>query len=100
MIELYAAVVVGCIINLLFSLNDIFGKSEFSWSIFFQQNLIPTILNLICGFVLVWFREDIEPIFPLGGLSAVFLGIGGQTVFKKLAKMFDKSVETYVGVSK
>ena len=67
--KLYLAVLIGCLINLLFSLNDIFGKPEFSWKIFFRTNLIPTILNLICGAVLVWFKDDIASIYPLGGLS-------------------------------
>lgn len=97
--ELLLAVLAGVVINLLFGLNDIFGKPEFQWSIFIKQNIMPTILNIVCGTVLVWFKEDIAAIFPLGGLSAVFLGIGGQTVFKKLQKMFDRSVDTYVGVS-
>lgn len=97
--ELYLAVLVGCVINLLFGLNDSFGKPEFKWAIFFKDNLIPTVLNLVCGAVLVWFREDIVSIFPLGGLSAVFLGLGGQTIFKKLQKMFDRKVDTYVGIN-
>ena len=99
-LELYLAVLAGVVLNLLFGLNEIFGKPEFKWSIFFKINFIPTVLNLICGAVLVWFKEDIAPIFPLGGLSAVFLGLGGQTIFKKLSKMFDKSIDTYVGVNK
>jgi|WetSurSiteA1Bulk_404760.scaffolds.fasta_scaffold102586_2 hypothetical protein len=99
MIELLLAVLAGAVLNLLFSLNDIFGKPEFSWKIFFQQNAIPTVLNLVCGTILVWFRDDIASIFPLGGLSSVFLGLGGQTVFKKLQNMFDSKVNTYVGVN-
>lgn len=97
--ELYLAVVAGAILNLLFGLNEVFGKPQFKWGIFFRDNLIPTILNLACGAVLVWFRADIEGIFPLGGLSAVFLGLGGQTIFKKLQKMFDRKTDTYVGVN-
>ena len=97
--ELYIAILAGAVINLLFGLNDIFGKPEFKWSIFLKQNLIPTILNLVCGAVLVWFKDDIGAIFPLGGLSAVFLGLGGQTIFKKLQKMFDKTTDTYVGMN-
>lgn len=97
---LLLAVAVGCVINLLFGLNDIFGKPEFKWKIFFMQNLIPALLNLVCGAVLVWFKNDIAAIFPLGGLSAVFLGLGGQTVFKKLQKMFDSRVDTFIGVNK
>ena len=96
---LLLAVFVGAVINLLFGLNDIFGKPEFNWVTFVKQNTIPTILNLICGAVLVWFRADIAAIFPLGGLSAVFLGLGGQTVFKKLQKMFDAKVDTFVGLN-
>lgn len=96
--QLLLAVLVGCLLNLLFSLNDIFGKPEFKWNIFLRQNIIPTIINLICGFVIVWFKDDIASVFPIGGLSAVFIGIGGQTLFKKLQKIFDRSVDTYVGI--
>jgi hypothetical protein len=96
--QLLLAVLVGCLLNLLFSLNDIFGKPEFNWNTFLRQNIIPTIINLICGFVIVWFKDDIASVFPIGGLSAVFIGIGGQTLFKKLQKIFDRSVDTYVGI--
>jgi hypothetical protein len=96
--QLLLAVLVGCLLNLLFSLNDIFGKPEFKWNTFLRQNIIPTIINLICGFVIVWFKDDIASVFPIGGLSAVFIGIGGQTLFKKLQKIFDRSVDTYVGI--
>lgn len=98
--ELYIAVVIGCLLNLLFGLNEVFGKPEFQWNLFFKNNLVPTVINLVCGAVLVWFREDIVSIYPLGGLSAVFLGFGGQTIFKKLAKMMDSKIDTFVGINK
>lgn len=98
--KLFLAVFIGCVINLLFGLNDCFGKPEFKWKTFFQQNFFATLLNLVCGGVLVWFKSDIAGIFPLAGLSAVFLGLGGQTVFKKLSKMFDSKVDTFIGINK
>jgi hypothetical protein len=96
--ELSIALLAGAIINLLFSLNDIFGKPQFSWRIFYRQNLIPTLLNLVCGFVCIWFREELTSIYPITGLSAVFLGMQGQFFFKKLSKAFDKSIDTYIGI--
>jgi hypothetical protein len=98
--EFYLGVLAGCVINLLFGLNDIFGKPEFSWKVFFKQNLFPTILNLICGAVLVWRKDDIANILPITALTAVFIGSTGQLIFKKLSKMFNDKVETYVGINK
>lgn len=97
--ELIIAVAVGCLIGLLFGLNDALPKPDFQWGIFLKQNIIPTILNLVCGAVLVWFKDDIDGIFPLGGLTAVLLGLSGQTIFKKLQKLFDAKVDTFVGIN-
>lgn len=98
--ELFLAVLAGAAINLLFGLNEVLNKPEFKWSQFFKENIIPTILNLICGAVIVWFRDDIAIILPITGLTAVFLGSTGQLVFKKLSKVFDSKFDTYVGINK
>lgn len=99
MIELFLAVLVGAVLNLLFSLNEIFGKPEFKWKIFIQQNILPTIINVTCGLVLVWFREDLGPSLQFGGLGAVFMGLGGQTLFKRIQNAFSSKVDTYIGVN-
>ena len=98
-VELLLAVLIGCVINLLFGLNEGLVKPDFKWLLFLKYNIVPTILNLMCGAVIVWFRNDLTAIFPLGGLSAVFLGLSGQTIFKKLQNMMDKKVDTYIGTN-
>ena len=96
--EFFLAVVVGALINLLFGLNESFGKPEFKWVRFLKENSIATVLNLVCGAVIVWFRDDLAAVLPITKLTALFLGSSGQFVFKKLAKVFDKNVDTYVGI--
>ena len=98
--EYYLAILAGCCINLLFGLNEIYGKPEFKWREFFKQNFMPTILNIVCGTVLVWSRDDIANILPVTVLTAVFIGSTGQLIFKKLSKVFSDKFETYVGVNK
>jgi hypothetical protein len=97
---LYIAVVAGAVIALLFGLNEALAKSEFKTAIFFRQNLGSTLLNIICGCVLVFAKEEINSIYPLTFISSLLLGMSGQFVFKKVAKIFDNSSETLVGFNK
>ena len=96
--ELYLAILAGAIINLLFGLNEALMMTEFKFIIFFRQNLSSTLLNIICGCVLVYARDDIITIYPITFISAVLLGISGQFVFKKMAKIFDSNFETFIGI--
>jgi hypothetical protein len=97
---LYVAVLAGSIIALLFGLNEALAKTEFKTTIFFRQNLGSTLLNIICGCILVYAKDDITTIYPITFISAVLLGMSGQFVFKKVAKIFDNSSETLVGFNK
>jgi len=98
--ELYVCVLIGAFIYLAFSWNEIYGKPEFKWKIFFECNLGSTVLNVLCGFVIVWRREDISQWFPITGIVAVFLGTSGQLIWKKLSNMFNSKVDTYIGINK
>jgi O-antigen/teichoic acid export membrane protein len=97
---LYVAVIAGAVIALLFGLNEALAKSEFKTAVFLRQNLGSTLLNIICGCVLVFAKEDITTIYPITFISAVLLGMSGQFVFKKVAKIFDNSSETLLGFNK
>ena len=98
--ELYLAVLAGAIINLLFGLNEALAMSEFKFIIFFRQNLSSTLLNIISGCVLVYARDDIITIYPITFISAVLLGMSGQFVFKKVAKIFNSDNKTLIGFNK
>ena len=95
----YIAVIVGAMIALLFGLNEALVKPEYKTRIFLQQNLGSTLLNIICGCVLVFAKDDIHDVYPLTFMSSVILGMSGQFTFKKIAKIFDSQEDTLVGVN-
>jgi hypothetical protein len=96
--ELYVAVLAGCLIYVLLQLNSVFTKPEFHWPQFFRENWIPTVLNLVIGCVLVYIKDDLVTIYPITLMSALMLGIGGQALIKKLSNIFDSKVNTIVGL--
>jgi len=96
----YVAVICGACIALLFGFNEALAKDEFRTAIFFRQNLGSTLLNVICGFVLVFAKDEIHDIYPLSFISSVILGMSGQFMFKKVAKIFNSDSETYFGINK
>jgi len=96
---LYLAVLAGAAIALLFGLNEALAKSEFKSAIFLRQNLGTTLLNIICGCVLVFARDEIVSIYPMTFISATILGTSGQFVFKKVTKIFDGDSKTKVGIN-
>ena len=95
--ELFLAVVAGAVLYLLLSLNEALSIDGYKFKIFISHNIIPTIVNMICGFILVWFKEDLTNILPITGLVAVFMGYAGHNIIKKIFKVFDTRFETYVG---
>jgi uncharacterized membrane protein YfcA len=97
--ELYFAVVLGAVVSLLISLNEKLGQDDFAWKIFLKQNWMITVINLLIGFVVIWFKNDIIKWIPVNGFIAFIIGSYGQMLFKKLGKVFDKKVETFVGVN-
>ena len=96
--ELYIAVLLGSVIYLLLQLNQIFNHPDFKWGIFFRGNLIAFILHIATGCSLVWLREDLTEIYPITAVSAFFLGVSGQAIFKKISAIFDSKVDTVVGL--
>jgi len=96
----YIAVICGAVIALLFGLNEALAKSEFKSMTFFRQNLGSTLLNVICGCVLVFAKDEIHDIYPLTFISSTILGMSGQFVFKKVAKIFDNNSDTLIGFNK
>jgi len=97
---LYLAVCTGAVINLLFGLNEALEKPDYRFSIFFKQNIVATLLNIIIGFSIVFGRED-----PLVGqligeitfLTAVYIGSSGQYFWKKISNIFNPEKPTLVG---
>ena len=57
------------------------------------------ILNILCGGVLVYAREEIVSIYTITFISSVVLGMSGQFLFRKVAKVFNPEEKTFVGIS-
>lgn len=95
--ELYLAVFIGALLYVLFSLNEAKAKEGFEWKIYVKENWIISVINLIVGWVLVWLQKDISMILPMTGLVAIYVGWGGQSILKRIFKMFDKKVDTIIG---
>ena len=95
--EMYFAVFAGVVIYLLLQLNEVFNVKGFKWSAWFRLNVIPTILNLITGGAIVYLRDSVT-LFEITPFTALFVGYGGLSLFKKLSGVFDKNTETFIGV--
>lgn len=93
-------VIIGAVIWLLFSLNKIYNKPEFNVSKFILQNWLPFLLNLICGFTILWFKEEIKEIMPITKVYSVIIGMSGQAMFKNVVGIFNKNIETKIGINK
>lgn len=96
--ENYLAVFAGCLIFILLQLNGVYNLPDFVFRKFLKTNWIPTILNLVIGFVCVYAKDDMVNIYPITFISALMLGIGGQALIKKLSNIFDAKVNTVVSL--
>jgi hypothetical protein len=97
--KFYIAVLFGSVVYLLFQLNGVFSLPDFKWRYFIKTNLIPTILNLVLGCAFVLAKDDLTALYPITFFSAFMLGISGQSIFKKVANMFDKDKPTTFGLN-
>jgi len=93
-------IILGAIIWLLFELNKALQKSDFNVSKFILLNWLPLLTNLICGLTILWFKEDIQEYFIFNKVSSVILGMSGQAIFKKIVGIFDRNIETKIGLNK
>lgn len=96
--ENYFAVLAGCLIYILLQLNGVYNHPDFLFKTFLRANWIPTILNLVIGFVIVYAKNDLATIYPITFLSSMMLGISGQALIKKLSAIFDNKVDTIVSL--
>jgi len=95
----YIAIIVGALIALLFGWNEALAKPDYKFIIFLRQNLGSTLLNIICGGVLVFAKEEIASIYTITFISSVVLGMSGQFLFKKVAKVFNPEGQTKIGIN-
>ena len=93
-------VFIGAIIWMLLSLNKVYHKTDFLWSKFILTNWLPFLINFICGLTILWFGEEIKEILPLTKVNTVIIGFSGQALFKKIVGIFDKNIETNIGINK
>ena len=96
--QFYIAVILGCLLFLLFQLNKAYKKPDFNWSIFFKTIWIPVLINLVIGFVIVWAREDIKAIYPVTVITAFATGIAGQAILKGIFEASNKDITTVIGI--
>ena len=100
---LYLAVLTGALINLLLGLNEALKKTDYSFSIFFKQNIIATLLNIIIGFSIIFGKEDPlvkQLIGDITFLMAVFVGSSGQFLWKKITNILSPEKQTAIGINK
>ncbi len=98
--ELYIAILTGAVINLLLGLNEALVKTDYRFSIFFKQNIVATVLNIIIGCSVVYSKDDPKVSQLIGEitfLTAVFIGSSGQFLWKKITNIFDPEKKTLVG---
>lgn len=98
--ELYIGVTIGALFYLLSQLNSAMKMQKFSWSYFFRDNTIPTLLNLIAGFYFVYNKEELANIYPITKLTSFAMGLSGQVVLKKVLNMLNPEKRTYIGLNK
>ena len=94
----YVAILIGAVIALLFGLNEALAKTDFKFIIFLRQNIGSTLLNILCGGVLVYAKDEISSIYTITFISSVVLGMSGQFLFKKVAKVFNPEEPTFIGI--
>ena len=96
----YVAILIGALIALLLGWNEGLAKPDYKFAIFLKQNIGSTLLNILCGGVLVYAKDEISSIYTITFISSVVLGMSGQLLFKKVAKVFNPEEPTQVGVNK
>lgn len=96
------SIILGALILILFELNKTKNRKDFSYLKFISKNWIPFTLNILIGLSLVWSKEDIEllQILTINKWTCVMIGFAGQSLFKKLSSLFDKDIETHIGINK
>ena len=95
----YVDIIIGAVISLLLGFNEALAKPDYKFSIFVKQNLGSTLLNIICGGVLVFAKEEIASIYTITFISSVVLGMSGQFLFKKVAKVFNPEEQNKIGIN-
>ena len=95
----YVAILIGALIALLLGWNEGLAKPDYKFSIFLKQNIGSTLLNILCGGVLVYAKDEISAIYTITFISSVVLGMSGQLLFKKVAKVFNPEEQTLIGIN-
>ena len=84
---------------ILLSLNQEVVKSDFKWVCFLKVNWLSFIINMLIGVAFVLAKDDLTSLYPITFFSCFMLGLGGQSILKKITTMFDKNIETKVGIN-
>jgi len=95
----YVAILIGAVIALLLGFNEALAKPDYKFTIFLKQNIGSTLLNILCGGVLVYAKDEIASIYTITFISSVVLGMSGQLLFKKVAKVFNPEEGTMIGIN-
>lgn len=95
--ELYLAILAGALVALLLKLNKALSLGDFSWKTFLLQNGIPSVVNIILGFVAVYAKAELSNIYPITFVSCIVLGAAGNYVWKNLFDMVSPGTSTAIG---
>jgi hypothetical protein len=90
-------VVIGAVLYIGFSLNEVLNKPDFQWKIYLKENWLVSVLNILCGVTLIFLRDDIAQWLPMTKIVAVFVGFSGQGIIKRIFKVLDGKVDTFIG---
>lgn len=93
-------VLFGAVIWILFELNKGLAKQDFQYNKFFKLNAVPLVTNILCSLAILWSQEDIKDLFVVTKFSSVMLGMAGQGLFKKIYGIFEKNIETKIGINR
>lgn len=94
--DLYISILLGVLIYAGFQWNETYNLPKFNWT---RMIFLPMGLSVLTGFAMVWAKDDLQTIYPMTRLSAVFIGVSGQAIFKKVGGIFDKKLNTVIGVN-
>jgi hypothetical protein len=97
--KFYIGVFAGCLLYVLFQLNDVYNLPGFSWKQFIRTNWVPMMINLVVGSICVFAKEEMTNIYPITFISSIVLGAGGQAIWKKVSHVFSSRIDTVVGVN-
>ena len=103
----YIYLFAGIIAFNLLRLNSAWNKKDFSWTIFAKENLISVVVALMLGSVIVLSKSITDEVIEMTFAGAIIniniyiiIGIGIDTLVKKIYEIANPNKSTGIGVNK